>query len=173
MKRSRIAAWSWAQHYVASSRKADGASVLLENLRKEPGYSDEDEFWSDFVSEKMTAAEFVRTLAAFLPSTAPDPDDDMSGDELEDSLALARKDGEPWFRDDPDDPPRKYHDFARLSLDPRAAALWLLSKPMRRHLVPQGLGAGRSRGRQDDATRRDERGRGEREARGAQEKIRP
>ena len=118
MKRSRIAAWSWAQHYVASSRKADGASVLLENLRKEPGYSDEDEFWSDFVSEKMTAAEFVRTLAAFLPSTAPDPDDDMSGDELEDSLALARKDGEPWFRDDPDDPPRKYHDFARL--EPRS-----------------------------------------------------
>ncbi|MGO8918815.1 MAG: hypothetical protein ACLQJR_23180 [Stellaceae bacterium] len=124
--------------------ESGGALIIDESVSdsvRTAGYADENEYWADFLSESISAAAFINRLAQhWLDPTVALAYDAMPLALLS-VLRLARREGEPWFRDDPLASPRAPDDFERLIIDPRAAALWLLSKPMRRHLAPRGLAA--------------------------------
>jgi hypothetical protein len=119
-----------ARRYIADSRLIRDRMSVLEDVRR-AGYLDEEEFWNDFLSESMEALDFIETLAHCLPLTHGD---ENLWSAIEKS---ARFDNVSWLR--LDKPPGAQIDILWLRLDPRAAATWLLTKPLRRHLVPAGL----------------------------------
>ena len=107
---------------------------ILENVR-EAGYPNEDEFWNDFLSEWMETTAFISTLQGCRPVT-----ESLYGDDnVWSAIEMAHAANEPWLR--LDKPRGASIDILWLQLDPRAAARWLLSKPIRQHLVPSGLAA--------------------------------
>jgi hypothetical protein len=132
---NRMTAQFFARRFIEDSRMVGDRVSILECVRK-AGYSSEDEFWNDFLSEWMEAATgFVSTLENCRPLS-----ESLYGeDNVMSAIEMAYADNEQWFR--LNKPPGASIDFLWLKLDPRAAARWLLSKPLRRHLVPPGLAA--------------------------------
>jgi hypothetical protein len=100
------------------------------------GYGDAAGFWRVALSEPMLTSEFTRRLALHhLPGAWRADHDRRTKErwELDMAMRLAQQSNQPFFvpgtdRENP-------------LLDPLAAALWLLSLPLRRHLVPATLRA--------------------------------
>jgi hypothetical protein len=126
------------------------------------GYRDANEYWHVAVSEPMKATEFAHLPAQHLldPTEQINPFDPrtMVRIRIDSSLRLALKTGESWFIKDPLPSEGGTGDLQALMLHPRAAAIWLLSRPKRRDLVPSGLKAFLERserpGERDQQTRR-------------------
>jgi hypothetical protein len=119
---------------IQDSRMVRDRVSILECVRK-AGYPSEKEFWNDFLSEWMEAADFCQTLedcrSPAERERGPGEDNVMS------AIEMARADNEPWFR--LEKPAGARIDFLWLKLDPLAATQWLLGKRLRAHLVPVEL----------------------------------
>jgi hypothetical protein len=93
----------------------------------------------------MSVYAFVREargpfMAELLSAEAPLAEISRFEDDLRAAIEMACASGEPWVRNDPPqwDPsqwPAFFRDNLFLDLDPRAAARWLLSNPMYKHLI--------------------------------------
>jgi hypothetical protein len=110
-----------------------------EEILSAAGYRDANEYWHVATSEPTKAVSFVHLLVVHLsdPTTS---DNSVLERSIQTAFGIARQAGETWFIKDatergPED------DLDRLMLHPREAALWLLSKPKKRHLVPPSLRA--------------------------------
>ncbi len=95
---------------------------------------EEDAYCNDLLSKRMSAAGFISTVeVAHLEVGKSFTEIEPFRDELWYAIETAYAANEPWLR---------LYDCALhigpiwLELDPRAAALWLLSRPLYRHLVP-------------------------------------
>src|SRR5271170_3646600 len=140
-----------AQQYAGASEmvRYNIATMLLTQSRQEGrdadaeilaalGYRDADEYWRVAISEPMPATSFARLLDFH----QIDPAEQLYGFDpisrvlrlLYVALNLAIDSGESFFIGNP----RSLKDAM---LRPRDAALWLLSMPKRKELVPAGLRA--------------------------------
>lgn len=100
--------------------------------------AESDARWEDFLSERMNVGRFIRCLAIFRPFGSL-TEYNCAEDDIRSGIMAAYAAREPWLRLDGQPPWVPTQGNAWLNLDPRAAALWLLSKPMYRHFVPIGL----------------------------------
>ena len=109
--------------------------------RAQQAIEEEDASNDRLLSEWMMAASFISTVElANLDVGKSFTEIRHFRDELSRAIEMAYAANEPWLRLDerlrPGEMPPGGIGLVWLNLDPRAAALWLLSKPMYRHLVP-------------------------------------
>jgi hypothetical protein len=128
-----------AQRVVAA--RVMGSTKTDEQILKEQGYSNENEYWNAAMSQTtMKASSFARLLIGF----HLDPSNNLCNQDLlylnaMQALRDALGTGQPWFIRDPKAPDGAPNDLDRLRVDPRTAAEWLLSLPTEKGLVPPGL----------------------------------
>jgi hypothetical protein len=106
-----------------------GRNASDDEIYREVGYRDANEYWSDAMSEPMKVSSFAYLLEGYFLNPALDGCN-LYRLEIGGALRSAKDAGEQWFIEVPD---------KELMLHPRKAAAWLLSKPKRRHLLPPGL----------------------------------
>ncbi|MGO9237995.1 MAG: hypothetical protein ACLP4V_29350 [Methylocella sp.] len=111
--------------------RENGSVACDEELVKQDGFRDTQEYWEAELSEPVTVRSFVELLAAH---NAPSDRQGRYKYELEmlEALVIAAKAKYQWIIETKND---------RLILDPRAAANYLSSLQKREHLVPGTLKA--------------------------------
>lgn len=111
-----------------------------EEILKECGYRDANEYWDVALSEEMTVSDFVTLLEGHLLDPGRTADEihgravRISG-LVEDSLHNAWQNGENWFIGAKD----ANSDFTKSRVRPREAAMWLLGRPLHKDRLPATL----------------------------------
>jgi len=148
----------WAHQALVLNRLEGGTAHDDEAIVRQHGFSSLTDYWKVWLSEPHKVTDFAHRLGVQfieLPETMSDAP--KAG--ILSALRAARDAGEPWFIEVPEKPdsgklkhpyrrvgndyalviPEAPDPFLRLMVRPRDAALWLLSKPRWRHLVPPSL----------------------------------
>jgi len=111
-----------------------------EEILKECGYRDANEYWDVAMSEEMTVSDFVTLLEGHLLDPGRTADE-IHGRAVrisklvEDSLHKAWQNGESWFIGAKD----ANSDFTKSRVRPREAAMWLLGRPLHKDRLPATL----------------------------------
>jgi hypothetical protein len=119
---------AFANQGIAGARLT-GRDVTDDQIYREVGYGDANEYWRVVLSEPMEISSFVHLLKSYFFNPALDGLDQYQL-EIDAALRLASDIGEPWFIKVPN---------KEIMVHPRKAAEWLLSMPKSRHLLPPGL----------------------------------
>jgi hypothetical protein len=119
---------AFANQGIAGARLT-GRDVSDDQIYREVGYRDANEYWRVVMSEPMEISSFVHLLKGYFFNPALDGCDQYHL-EIDAALHFASDIEEPWFIKVPN---------KEIMVHPRKAAEWLLSLPKRRHLLPPGL----------------------------------
>ena len=110
-----------------------------EDCYRAAGFKDNAHFWGILFSEPMKALNYTQLLARYFRDPMRSPCEMLKRKGLEEALCRALDCGETWFIRNSQRPERGPSDLHRLFVEPRKATEWLLSKPKRKHLIPDGL----------------------------------
>jgi hypothetical protein len=113
-----------------AATRLTGRFHSLEEVVGELGYSSVGDFWDAALAKRMPAADFAHLLKSFCLTPALNSPAEQSFDlSIEHALSLGFQANEPWAS----------HHLDRTLVKPRETALWLLSMPSERGLVPDEL----------------------------------
>jgi hypothetical protein len=117
-----------------------GRFVSIEAEVRKAGYQSEAEFWDAALARTITAEEFAEFLKDFHLSR-PSFDEQAFDSAIRSTLTLSLRMNPPFVIPFESLPKRHLYDIETVHVQPRAAALWLLSMPSQRWLVPEELRA--------------------------------
>jgi hypothetical protein len=120
--------------------KSRGRFVSIEAEVRKAGYQSEADFWHAALARPMIAVEFAEFLKDFHLSR-PSFDERAFDLAINSALTLGLRMNPPFVVCDETAPRRHLYDIETAYVQPRAAALWLLSMPSERWLVPEELRA--------------------------------
>jgi hypothetical protein len=113
-----------------ATTRLTGRFQSLEEVVGELGYPSVGDFWDAALTKRMPAANFAHLLKSFYLTPALNSPEEQNFDlSIEHALLLGFEANEPWA----------VHHRDKNFVKPREAALWLLSQPTERALVPDEL----------------------------------
>jgi hypothetical protein len=120
--------------------KSMGRFVSIEAEVRKAGYQSGADFWHAALARPMIAVEFAEFLKDFHLSRPPF-DEQAFDSAIKSVLTWGLRTNPPFVIRDETAPRRFQYDIETAYVQPRAAALWLLSMPSERWLVPEELRA--------------------------------
>ncbi len=117
-----------------------GRFVSIEAEDRKAGYQNEAEFWDAALARTITAVDFAEFLKDFHLSR-PSFDEQAFDSAINNALTLGLRVNPPFVIRDETMPKWTLYHIETAYVQPRAAALWLLSHPSERWLVPEEIRA--------------------------------